>query len=315
MTAVASHPERSEGALSAVSADQSSSSTRDWRMTCLNCGAPRTGPFCAECGQRAAPPHPTLRELGGQAFSEFSGWDGKIAATLRTLLTKPGKLTLEFLEGRRARFLSPLRVYLMSSVVYFLLAAATPTHFQSSLVVTPGPTTPGAPPRNIVNAKKPAGLSEADRQAIQQSIATAPAVLRPLIERISADVESFQAEMFVSLPKALFGLLPVFAGLVALFFRKRHFAEHLYFAIHLHTFLFAALIPTALSRFSSSLPLQVFVGVAVLGWIPIYTHLAFKRVYGESAVSTLLKEIAIGALYIAASIPAIVILAIWVASH
>jgi hypothetical protein len=286
----------------------------DWKTTCLNCGAAVTAPFCGECGQRAAPAHPTLRELGGEAFTELSGWDGKIIATLRALIAKPGKLTVEFLDGRRARYLSPLRLYLMSSVVYFLLAAATPTNFRSSIVVTRGPD-PSGTSRNIVNANKRGSLSDADRAAIEQQTATAPPLLRPLLERVTSDLEAFQQEMFVSLPKALFGLLPVFAALVALFFRKRHFAEHLYFAIHLHAFFFVALMVSALSRFAHSTRLQIFVGIVVLGWIPIYTHLAFRRVYAESPLSTIVKEIGIGALYVAASIPAIVILAIWVASH
>ena len=108
----------------------------DWRTTCLNCGASLSGSFCSECGQRAAPPHPSLRELGGEAFAELSGWDGKVAETVRALLRKPGKLTIEFLEGRRARYLSPLRLYLMCSVIYFLIAASAPTNLRSSIVIT-----------------------------------------------------------------------------------------------------------------------------------------------------------------------------------
>ena len=45
---------------------------------CLNCGSALVGPFCAECGQRAVPPYPTLRELVGDAFAELSGWDGTL---------------------------------------------------------------------------------------------------------------------------------------------------------------------------------------------------------------------------------------------
>ena len=54
-------------------------------MQCLNCGHELHGQFCSECGQRAVPPHPTVRELAGDAFAEFSGWDGKFAETIRRL--------------------------------------------------------------------------------------------------------------------------------------------------------------------------------------------------------------------------------------
>ena len=77
-------------------------------MDCLNCGAALRSAFCAECGQRAVPAHPTMSELAGDAFAELSGWDGKFISTFRTLLTKPGELTRQFVEGKRVRFIAPV---------------------------------------------------------------------------------------------------------------------------------------------------------------------------------------------------------------
>ena len=94
---------------------------------CLNCGASLSGLFCASCGQRDLPPYPSVRELAVDAVSEFSGWDGRLASTLRALIQRPGKLTHEFLEGRRVRYISPLRLYLMASLVYFRLRQRLPT--------------------------------------------------------------------------------------------------------------------------------------------------------------------------------------------
>src|SRR3954467_206677 len=86
-----------------------------WDVECLNCGSTLHGPFCAMCGQRAMPAHPNVRELVGDAVSEFSGWDGKLAETVRTLIRKPGELTRQWLQGRRVHFISPLRLYLTAS--------------------------------------------------------------------------------------------------------------------------------------------------------------------------------------------------------
>src|SRR5437870_2463641 len=107
--------------------DNASDPAVSWKVKCLNCGAALAGPFCAECGQRALPPHPTVRELVGDAVAELSGWDGKLAETLRLLLQKPGELTRRWLDGHRVAFISPLRLYLTTSVVYFLIAAAAPS--------------------------------------------------------------------------------------------------------------------------------------------------------------------------------------------
>src|SRR6185503_15425032 len=92
---------------------------------CLNCGEVLGGAFCSACGQRSVPINPTVSELAGDAWNELSGYDGRIAATFRHLL-RPGQLTVDYLQGRRARYLSPVRLYLICSVVYFLVAAAAP---------------------------------------------------------------------------------------------------------------------------------------------------------------------------------------------
>ena len=74
---------------------------------CLNCGRPLSGPYCAGCGQKKRDTDPTLREFLHETTAELAQWDGKIPGTLKTLFLKPGALTLDFLAGRRARWLSP----------------------------------------------------------------------------------------------------------------------------------------------------------------------------------------------------------------
>lgn len=91
---------------------------------CRNCESPLTGLYCAQCGQRAAPPNPTTRELAAEAWESFTNVDGKIVLTLRDLMRHPGRLTREYLSGRRVRYLPPVRLYLICSVAYFVLAAA-----------------------------------------------------------------------------------------------------------------------------------------------------------------------------------------------
>jgi hypothetical protein len=94
--------------------------------TCGNCGAELAGAFCHVCGQKATGPDISLHDFFHEAFHEFAHLDGKIVQTLRLLLTKPGLLTREFLSGRRARYVSPLRLYLTCSLLFFALAAFTP---------------------------------------------------------------------------------------------------------------------------------------------------------------------------------------------
>src|SRR5204863_410628 len=81
------------------------------------------GRFCHACGQKAAASDVSLHELLHEGLEEFAHVDGKAARTLKLLVTKPGALTKEFLEGRRARYISPLRLYLTCSLLFFALSA------------------------------------------------------------------------------------------------------------------------------------------------------------------------------------------------
>jgi hypothetical protein len=103
---------------------------------CLNCGTNVQLEFCPECGQRAIDPDPTLREFLHELAGEFLRWDGKLITTFRTLVSRPGVLTNEYLAGRRVRYISPPRVYLVCSVLYFFVSALAP---QPQLVTNQGP--------------------------------------------------------------------------------------------------------------------------------------------------------------------------------
>ena len=90
---------------------------------CLNCGTELKGPFCYFCGQpdrnfmRFFPA--LLRDL----MEDLLDLDSRFIRTLKPLLFKPGKLTRDYMEGRRFRYAPPMRVYIFSSILFFLLAA------------------------------------------------------------------------------------------------------------------------------------------------------------------------------------------------
>ncbi len=90
---------------------------------CLNCGTPLQGPFCHYCGQ---PDRNLLRffpVLMRELLEDFVDFDSRFMRTLRPLVFQPGRLTRDYLEGRRFRYTPPLRLYIFSSMVFFILAA------------------------------------------------------------------------------------------------------------------------------------------------------------------------------------------------
>jgi hypothetical protein len=82
-------------------------------------------------------------------------------------------------------------------------------------------------------------LSPEDKAVALEQIERSPALVRPFLRRAVADPAGFRRGLLEALPRMFFVLLPVFAGIVALFYHGRKYPEHLYFAIHLHAFVFS----------------------------------------------------------------------------
>lgn len=91
---------------------------------CENCGAPLAGEFCAQCGQHAIDYRRSIFRVLVDAADSFLNWDTKFLHSLNQLLLHPWQLTNDFNAGRRARYVHPLRLYLIASIVFFLLARA-----------------------------------------------------------------------------------------------------------------------------------------------------------------------------------------------
>ncbi len=86
--------------------------------SCLNCGASVSGQnFCSECGQANDTRRLTFLELIGESLSNFFAVDGRVFRTIAGVLTRPGKVALEFKAGKRMRFMNPVRFYFLSSVL------------------------------------------------------------------------------------------------------------------------------------------------------------------------------------------------------
>jgi hypothetical protein len=88
---------------------------------CANCGAALTGEYCAACGQRHEPHIHTVAHFAGEAFESISHADSRLWRTLWFLLTRPGYLTREFFAGHRAGYLPPFRLYLVISLLFFVI--------------------------------------------------------------------------------------------------------------------------------------------------------------------------------------------------
>lgn len=88
---------------------------------CLNCGTIIHGRYCHVCGQENLEPKESLWHLITHFFNDITHFDGKFFTTLKDLLFRPGFLSREYMAGRRVSYLNPVRMYIFTSAIFFLL--------------------------------------------------------------------------------------------------------------------------------------------------------------------------------------------------
>ena len=88
---------------------------------CLNCGTIVQGRFCHVCGQENVVPKEKFGNLVLHFFYDITHFDTKVFNTLRALVFKPGFLSKEYTEGRRGTYLHPVRMYLFTASIFFLI--------------------------------------------------------------------------------------------------------------------------------------------------------------------------------------------------
>src|ERR1035437_7465196 len=88
---------------------------------CLNCGTQVIGNFYHDCGQENIEPKETVWHLVTHFFEDMTHFDGKFFTSLKDLMIKPGFLSKEYMIGRRVRYLNPIRMYLFTSAIFFLI--------------------------------------------------------------------------------------------------------------------------------------------------------------------------------------------------
>ena len=298
-------------------------------LICANCHAALAGKFCAECGQRYEPHIHTVTHFAGEAFESISHADSRVWRTLGYLLTRPGFLTREFFAGRRERYLPPFRLYLVISVLFFLVvgvpkdaeivridqsdspaAVAAKKPKVSWSVELPGSEAAEAR-KEAANARKEAAagadVSEGVRDFCDQfrdqavSDNEARNNLRERCRAIASDGgRELAASIVHNLPRAMFIFLPIIALVMKLMYwrPKRYYVEHLLFLIHNHAFVFLMLIPLVLI---GRIP---YVGDYV-GWLIFaanvymiwYIYRGMRNYYQQRRALTLTKYFTLGFSY------------------
>jgi hypothetical protein len=277
------------------------------------------GLFCSHCGQRDVPRHPTTKELVGDAYDELVGWDGKLARTIRLLLTRPGELTRAAIEGQRTRYVRAVKLYLSCSVLFFLVQASVPVpdleaDFEIGFGVSTGQATDQTPGEAALGKAVTSGLSSltgAERADLEREIAAQPGFVRPLLRSMAEDYSGLMRRVSETIPRVLFVLIPALALVLGLFYRGRHYPEHLYFATHFGAFVFIVLALESVVAFTRSL--TMIAAAQLIGAVVIvaYVVIALRRVYGGSWLATGAKALGVSVIYGALWSSAVLAVTLW----
>ena len=299
--------------------------------TCANCGAPLSGPYCSQCGQHAHESSRSIGTLFHDAWHVVTHVDGRFWQTILALAFKPGRLTREYFAERRARYLPPVRLYLVLSVILFAMASLG--HPRGVLFELDSKAAADDPGRAAEVAKIKKEALEAIKEAKARGVSIVDSEdgkdgsgfrldaaqcasahsdwkwldqpLRDVCMRNVADHgQGFVNALNSSIPKMMFVFLPLMAlVMLLLYWWPRHFyVEHLVFFLHTHAAVFLLLlVELVFSRLGSWLPFLAravpylkFAGLLYFIW---YIYRAMRVYYGQGRWLTLAKIGVIGFAY------------------
>jgi hypothetical protein len=182
-----------------------------------SCSRPLDGNFCAHCGEkRPARSDHTLKHFLEHLFEALTHADGKIFLTLRLLFTAPGRLTADYLRGKRKPYIPPLQLFLIANLIFFLLHPLIGSNTLTTDLNT--------------------------QLHYTWHHETAEALVAPRLALRGLTVEAYAATFdpkAITLAKSLLILVvPVFSLAVMVFYwwQRRNLAAHLVFSLHFSSF-------------------------------------------------------------------------------
>jgi hypothetical protein len=266
---------------------------------CSNCGArlARQHAYCPQCGQANRDLNVPLHHLIEETVEGIFHFDKKSFKTIWALAFKPGFVTSEFVRGKRASYVAPMKLYVFISFLFFLLLSAS----SGSNEVVPSAD---ADSTSIditffdMHSKELRNMHQTQLDSVMQSRGITQSGLNRYMVRQLSRVSSegqkgFNHLLVKSISYMMFALMPLFALFIYLLNRKKakYYISTLIFSIHYHSFIFLLLTASLVVDWIADIGLIIFVPLVIC---PVYLYLALRSMYRETRMKTIGKTLAIG---------------------
>ena len=292
---------------------------------CPNCATTITGPFCARCGQAQKNINRPIWAMIAELFDDLFQLDSRLSRTLYALVFNPGRITVEYLAGRRAGYIPPVRLYLVISFLFFVILpflglSHTSNEAEDASLAEEEPiveiTIAESP---LVENQSSEQVEAEEAESVDDSTSTIDlgfltpeeneALMRILKEQFRKaialyedDPEEASSRLLELISIMMFFLLPVFAGCLKILYlgKNRYYAKHLLLVVHNHCFLYIGLSVQDLlnlTRGSDYALIADFSNFIIYLWLAIYFYMSLKRVYQEGHLGTTIKFILLSLSY------------------
>ena len=248
---------------------------------CRNCGHEIRHSYCPKCGQHSKDHNQGLWQFIAEFFEEFVRLDSKFLRTLVPLIIRPGFLTREWVEGKRVRYITPLKLYISLSAIFFLVLTA----FPNTTIIHTG----SIDEHSSAEARKSLLEGKSRSPWIATIINEQVAKLVASGERGDLARKEFSEKFIGRLSTANLILLPIFALLFKCLYirRSRFYVEHLVFALHDYAF-FSLALTIVMLVFKLPSGLKVL-AMPVCVWMVAYLPIAMFVNYQQGFFKTLVK--------------------------
>lgn len=292
---------------------------------CKNCSATLSNQYCSVCGQRAQVRIVSLWEFVRDVIDELFFVESRVWKTLGPLLFRPGLLTIDYLAGRRARYVPPVRLYIVLSVIFFVVISLTDTvqidTGSDTAIEDIGESLPARPDADASDIPSDDdGLARVIDLGDDEMTCTIDypwadsvpfgaeihAKLLTTCEKIVADRgAAFKNALAEDIPLMMILFLPLLALSMKILylFSRRYYVEHLLFFVHYHAFGFLLLTLLTLSdELAESFPILERINTLLhwsgLVYLFIYLFQAMRRVYGQGRLMTGIKYFVLANCYV-----------------